>query len=293
MPVKSDVLLVSEKEGGLIDGRWNFCILNNHIRKGDRLACTLHYHSFFEVEIPYTGEAIHFLNGEQYRARPGEVCLLRYFDAHRYQCDPGDGLQIYNLIFNRVALPEEILFLLTKNAKDLTCHFEETEFADLLTDIRVLLEGQKKTAPDTVDIHMMRTMFTKVVLTILKKCLEQEPAQDEKACPPFHAALQQIQCRFRERITLKAIAKEVGVTPNYLGLLFCKHFGISFSEYLRRIRLEYAKNLLHHYDHGIEQVAALSGFATDSHFISCFKAAYGVTPKQYKATKQHTPKEEL
>lgn len=284
--MKPQVLLVNEKEGTFIDRRWNFHIADNHILRDDRLACSLHYHSFFELEIPYDGEATHFLNDVQCHAKPGNVYLLRYFDAHRYECAADKGVRIYNLIFNSAALPEEILVLLTEKSGNLACCFGEEDFSALLADVRFLIEGQKKPSADPVDIYMMRTVFTKVILTILKKCLADGATRGKQTGTPFHGALQQIQCRFREPVTLKEIAKAVGVTPNYLGQLFLRHFNISFSEYLRKIRLEYARNMLHFYDHSVEQVAALSGFATDSHFISCFKAAYGMTPRQYKVEKQ-------
>lgn len=277
------ILLANEKEGYFIDDRWNFLIADNRIVAQDRLACSLHYHSFFEIEIPYAGSAEHFLNNFQYQAKPGEVYMLRYFDAHRYGCPPQSGIRIYNLIFNNAALPEEILYLLTKTPQNLVCHFEEMEFEALLSDIRFLLSGQKRAAPDTIHIHMMRAVFTKVVLTILEKCLAADTSQSEHISSAFQSALQKIQCHFREPVTLKDIARDVGLSPNYLGQLFLKHFNTCFSDYLRKIRLEYGRNLLHFYDYSIGQAARLSGFATDSHFISCFKAAYGMTPRQYKA----------
>ena len=284
--MNSNIVLVNEKEGTFIDDRWNFFLADNTIMMQDRPACSLHYHSFFEIEIPYAGKAAHVLNGTQYLAKPGEIYVLRYFDAHRYDCQPGDKIQIYNLIFNTAALPEEILFMLTRDSQNLICHLENQQWNALLADIQLLLEGQKRQNPDIIHIHMMRAVFTKVVLTILGNCLTNENPQNNHTGSTFQAALQQIQCHFREPITLKSIAKAVGLTPNYLGQLFLKHFNISFSEYLRKIRLEYGRNLLHFYDYSIGQVTQLSGFATDSHFISCFKAAYGMTPKQYKSSIQ-------
>lgn len=283
--MQSEILLLEEKAGFLIDRRWNFYLADNHILHNDLCACTLHYHSFFEVEIPYAGQADHYLNDRQYLAQPGEVTLLRYFDAHRYQCTPGDGIRIYNLIFNSAALPEEILSLLTRNSGNLVCRFDGVEFDSLLSDVRFLLEGQTAEDADPIHIHMMRTVFTKLVLSVLQKCLSGNLARAEVPGTPFHNALQIIQCRFRQNITLNQIAREVGVTPNYLGQLFLNHFQIRFTDYLRKVRLEYAKNLLHFSNYSIEQVAFLSGFATDSHFISCFKKAYGTTPRLYKKEK--------
>lgn len=280
--MKPNILLVDPDSVHRMDERWNFCIADHIIEKDAGIATAVHYHSFYEVEIIYDGKAGHFLNQTEYEAKRGDVYLLRYFDAHRYENDHRNPLKIYNLIFNGIALPPELMDLFANSPQNLHCHFEEAEFSLLLADVRELLERQADTSSDPIHIHAMRMLFLKIMLAILKKIAARPNRNGTKNEIPLQHALRLIQCNFREVIVLKDIARQVGVTPNYLGQLFLQNLGMTFSAYLKNIRLEYAKNLLRFYDYSIEQIAALSGFATASHFISCFKSAYGMTPRQFQ-----------
>ena len=66
--------------------------------------------------------------------------------------------------------------------------------------------------------------------------------------------------------------------------------GISYSEYLRSVRIKYATAL---FDHGIESiknVALLSGFSDPLYFSGVFKKYIGMSPKQYIETQNSSNK---
>lgn len=282
--MKPEIRLVRETSEHHIDPRWSFNIVDQNLRKCPWMPSSVHYHTFYEVEIIHNGTAKHFLNNTYYDARRGDVFLLRYFDFHAYRDYKTDSLQIYNLFFNGVALPNDVLELFTNTPDNLFGHFEEPEFELLLSDISLLMKekNRRRIHNEVIHINMMKTLFNKIMLTILRKCLKNLDNHTEKNnASYFQKALAFIQCNFREQLTLADISRTVGVTPNYLGQLFIKNLDMTFSAYVKKIRLEYAKNLLRFYDYGIDQISALSGFSTESHFISCFKKAYGITPKQY------------
>ncbi|MNP62740.1 HTH-type transcriptional activator RhaR [compost metagenome] len=68
----------------------------------------------------------------------------------------------------------------------------------------------------------------------------------------------------------------------YLGQVFRKETGRSFSEYLNDKRIEAAKGLLKRTELKISDVAAQVGFSNTDYFIDKFKGIVGVLPSVYK-----------
>ena len=56
-------------------------------------------------------------------------------------------------------------------------------------------------------------------------------------------------------------------------------------DYLKNFRLEYAAKLLTDGER-VTEVAMLAGFSSSSYFAKCFKAKFGVIPKEYVASCQ-------
>lgn len=87
---------------------------------------------------------------------------------------------------------------------------------------------------------------------------------------------------FSEAITLAEAASFVHMNPSYLSKLFKNVTGMTFTEYLNKVRLEEAKRLLNHTDYSIIDIAVACGFSNQSYFTKVFKKYTGTTPKQYR-----------
>lgn len=84
-------------------------------------------------------------------------------------------------------------------------------------------------------------------------------------------------------LNLQEISKVVDLNPDYLSREFSKYFeSFSFGEYIRKLRVDKAIELLRAGKHGQAEVAYLTGFSDQSHFIRVFKKSTGMTPMVYK-----------
>jgi AraC-like DNA-binding protein len=79
-------------------------------------------------------------------------------------------------------------------------------------------------------------------------------------------------------------AKECGVSRQYLGKIFTNRFQISPMQYLNRLRLNYAKELLAVTELSMQEVAIQSGFCDQSTFSKAFKEKIGMPPNLYRNT---------
>ena len=83
-------------------------------------------------------------------------------------------------------------------------------------------------------------------------------------------------------LRLEDVARHVGLHPNYAMTLFRRHYGITLSTYLTRLRVCQAQYLLLSTDQEISRIAFETGFGSISRFYEAFKAVSGRTPRQYR-----------
>ena len=85
-------------------------------------------------------------------------------------------------------------------------------------------------------------------------------------------------------LSLQTVADQLGLTPNYLSSLFKRQMGENFSDYLEKLRIEKACQLLRDVQYKVYQVADAVGYTDPRHFAKVFKAATGKTPLAYRNT---------
>jgi YesN/AraC family two-component response regulator len=89
--------------------------------------------------------------------------------------------------------------------------------------------------------------------------------------------------RYWDRLSLRRLASDVGISPYRLSHRFHEVMGISFRAYLLRARLDRAKHLLAHSRASITEVAQAVGFGDLPRFDKLFKRDTGVTPSIYRS----------
>ncbi|MEK3704363.1 AraC family transcriptional regulator [Paenibacillus sp. FSL R7-0198] len=90
-----------------------------------------------------------------------------------------------------------------------------------------------------------------------------------------------IDTHYRSDISLENCADEEQMTPYALSKAFKQVSGINFIDYLTRVRMDAAKQLLRETTMKINDVAAAVGYQ-HSYFNRIFKKQEGVTPSQYR-----------
>ncbi|WP_348623282.1 response regulator [Paenibacillus peoriae] len=99
---------------------------------------------------------------------------------------------------------------------------------------------------------------------------------------PVRRAFTYMAEHLHESITMAQTASHSHLNASYFSVLFKEQSGLSFSEYLHRLRIQRAKELLLHTQLTIAQIGERSGYRTDKYFIKVFKATEGVSPSRYR-----------
>ena len=91
-----------------------------------------------------------------------------------------------------------------------------------------------------------------------------------------------IEKHYKEKITLKEIAKEVHLAPEYCCSLFAKQTGGTLFDFIALQRIEDAKALIITTDYPLTKIAQESGFYDYNYFSRVFKKLTGLTASNYR-----------
>lgn len=89
-----------------------------------------------------------------------------------------------------------------------------------------------------------------------------------------------------EEISLVETARHVALTPSYLSAVFKQAMGLSFIEYVKKIRIEKAKELLRNTNKKSYEICSELGYKSVQYFSTLFRESVGMTPKEYRMTRR-------
>ncbi|HET9744527.1 MAG TPA: chromate resistance protein ChrB domain-containing protein [Chitinophagaceae bacterium] len=106
----------------------------------------------------------------------------------------------------------------------------------------------------------------------------------KKKIPDWVKELKQIiQDQVDSHLNLTELSRSLDINPSYLSREFSKHFGnLSFGEYIRKLRIEKAMELMRDQKYSLTEIAYLTGFSDQSHFTRIFKKHTGQKPTAYR-----------
>lgn len=120
----------------------------------------------------------------------------------------------------------------------------------------------------------------------LQRVLHRQDLQLKRFSEPIANAKRFIDEHFREDVSQSLISQMVGVSESYLSKQFAKEVGCNFIQYVTKLRMEEAKQLL---EKGVKitTVSERVGYLNPEHFSRIFKKFTGVNPKTYREAERN------
>lgn len=106
-------------------------------------------------------------------------------------------------------------------------------------------------------------------------------SKHDKISEGIESAIEYIEVHYNEEIFLEEISRYVSITPQYFSKLFKDETGYNFVEWITKIRIEKAKELMNSTDKKIKEVCYLVGYNDPNYFSRAFKKIAGVSPTDY------------
>lgn len=133
--------------------------------------------------------------------------------------------------------------------------------------------------------HLQNSPFENMLHEVYNKFLTEKNTTKKKApawVKDLKAIIQdQIDAQFT--FDLKKISNDLEMNPSYLSREFSKYFGdLNFGDYVRKLRIEKAINLIQNSTYPLTEIAYMTGFSDQSHFTRIFKQSTGKNPSSYR-----------
>ena len=188
------------------------------------------------------------------------------------------------------------------NGYNLCRMIKEDERFSHIPVILLTARGEQQSQSDSyrigADAFMAKPFETDTLLELIRNILRQKAEirrryldKDDKAVSDYGSDEENFILKLN-----KVIGEHIG-DPNLDQQLLCQELGMSRAalfnkmksitgagakEYITRIRLEKAKNLIENSNMTIAEISEMTGFASQSYFSTAFKNYTGMTPSQYK-----------
>ncbi|MHA0856392.1 response regulator [Paenibacillus sp. CMAA1364] len=99
----------------------------------------------------------------------------------------------------------------------------------------------------------------------------------------IHRGVEYIDANYaNEKMSLQDLCRHVLMSTSYFSLVFKQHTGETFIEYLTKVRVTKAKELLHNSTLKLYEIAEQVGYKDPNYFSMLFKKHTGITPKDYR-----------
>ena len=108
-----------------------------------------------------------------------------------------------------------------------------------------------------------------------------------KYSPVVQQIVNTINERYYEELSLKTLAYQYNINSSYLGQIFNKEVGCSFSDYLNKTKNMKAKELILETNMKINDIAKEVGYTDSSYFYRKFKKFFGVSPSTLREMKNY------
>lgn len=152
---------------------------------------------------------------------------------------------------------------------------QQLELSEILTQSKKDMKEILEMAND----HMCFSWIEK-----MGKDFENYFFKGEKSKYPYQirAALEYIDKNYFKEITTKQLAQMVCLNTSYFSAIFSKHLETGCMEYIGKIRIEKAKELLNTTEYKIFEISSAIGYNNTYYFDRVFKHETGMTPVEYR-----------
>lgn len=249
--------------------------------KHDAHVTNPHWHDCYEMVLVISGKAVEHINECEFPVEEGYVALITPDDFH--QLSNLDNYLVHHVMFPEEILNEDLLLKLITKGNDMNTivKLDDEDFKSMQSLFDLLARELK--ASKNGYVNNVHSILNIMVSTVLRYSF----TKSEKVSKynSVGRAVEYIKCNFTKPLTLSEVAKEVNLEPNYFSSIFSKKLKTNFKNYLNEVRLNHALRELRSSDKTIVEICYSSGYGSISNFNRMFKKRYGITPKEYRASR--------
>lgn len=258
---------------------------NLHVILVDLLYRTPHLHKDIEVSVVLENEVDLICPTGTEHMEAGDFYVLDPFVSHELSASRPCrilALQI-PLSYFRAYFPQIEVTEFTRHV------FRAVQFPELCRIVRnhMLAIGGCFFTDDELTPLACAAHINELFLDLLTYCpytimTEQDRQKNYSRGKRMRRLIKYIDAHHEEKVLLSDFAAEEGLDLYYLSHSFKDYFGMSFQEYVMRVRCEHASKLLLATNYSLLDISLRCGFSDPKYMKKGFLKQFGCTPREYR-----------
>ncbi len=255
-----------------------FVIYKKHFEENKLKYISLHWHP--EVEIAYveSGKMEYTVNEKKYTLSAGEAMLVNRLELH-------GATMLEKCSWYAILFDPKLIYLFDESSIKHK-FFENIPFHNI-----ILSQENVNMLKELISLDSSAISYELKVLNILTNIyidifdnlnIDSISISSKTTNLRVKKILDFISQNYNQRIKIEDISKELGLCRSEVCKLFKDNLNTTFTEYLTKIRIEKAIDLLESKEANVSQISELVGFNSSSYFTETFKKYFNVTPLEYR-----------
>ena len=238
----------------------------------------LHSHPHYEIYLLNKGERSFFLRNSLYVLKAPTLIVIPPYVMHKTEGGPFDR---YNVNVSAAYLDPFQKDVLNKKSLQII-PLKEKAAAQFISifDECIALDKRKKHAD-----HITKALFSYAVVALQKcnaKTLQPSAAASEDIPPLVLKIIEYLHLHFAEKITLESLSETFFISKGMLMYNFKKYINCSPIDFLLKVRLTKAKEMLVNTAKSVCEISEQCGFSSANYFGLIFKSKEGISPATYR-----------
>ncbi|OHB56166.1 MAG: hypothetical protein A2Y12_12345 [Planctomycetes bacterium GWF2_42_9] len=233
---------------------------------------------YYVVEIPIKGECALKIGSKRYNLVPNRIGGFVPGIPHHYKCNRDEPMEhIFIVFFGSQA---KQLFIKSGLNKGNVLKLQKS--GDILYLAQAIL---KKGLEKTVHSHDLCCSYLRTLLLEQGADMVLSDSGMSASMNSYMRCRKYIDENFSKLFLPSEVADKCNMNVRYMSKLFKRYAHTSPHEYIMRLKLNKAANLLLISNYTIKRIAEMTGFLDPYHFSRNFKKFHGLSPNYYRNPK--------
>lgn len=251
---------------------------------------TPHVHKAFEICLLLDGHILLLSQKQEMNINKGDFFILNSFQSHELKAQHPAlllTLQVSPSFFSSYYPQiENINFSSSIFPRDINPSLYQTISETILQIAHIYFKKLELHELKCAEL-LNRTFYHLLQLLPYRTIPDNEKSSSRTRGKRMRIITDYIDKNFSRKLLLSEIAEREQLSLSYLSHFFKNSFGISFQDYLIKIRCEKARQLLLLTELSLLDISIACGFSDPKYFNSGFKRQYNSSPKNHRKQFQH------
>lgn len=240
-----------------------------------------HHHNDYELYFLISGSRKYFLSTQIFTIQPNQIMLIKPNVSHQVTINLNIPYERYVLYISPKMMSQLCNEFPSINQTPDTPFFNLPENA-FKQAIKLLLKLKHEThIRDTHSGDSIKSTLAELLISIHRNN-NISTISTSKSDIRLQNAIDYIIENYAEPLTLEECAKVACMSNSHFSRVFHQTTALSFKEFLNRIRIDKACELLENTSESITQIALIVGFSSESYFGYIFRKIENVSPSDYR-----------